>query len=489
MIPARARFTVIALFACAAAAGWFIGPAGPVYWDTFGYLTQALTGQVGGLGLGRPVFIWVSYAVSHGYLAAGGSVWHVEPLLRTCWLLVSATTAPATWVLARTSGLSPRASLLAGLVVAVSPAFAHTSANVLTDGPAAAVVAWSLAAGALATVRAANPETRRGAQRYAWLAGALLGIACGLREESALFAVSLALMWSAAPTTTRRRLAVAMTVAAVVVVTAPVVLVALTQPGYADTVAWWLHAVAPVGTVADPVLRRLGAYLAWLVALGPVAVAAALVTWIGRPAHLLGRQRLLLAVCLPAAIQLLALASYPEISYGPRYLVSVFPGAVALPAGLTLDRWLGASRARLALVGAALLVPVLAARPLVQAGERSLRRTIAALPAALLQVPEGSVIVTGQPCPAIPLVEHEYELDPAFRGGTLQWQAVCPGSAWPANLAARLDTARAEHRVIVLDLRATSWLGVEQQHSLAQAVRYRDAHAQAIASGEIVIWQ
>lgn len=489
MIPARPWVSATVLFVCAAAAAVFIGPSGPVYWDTFGYLTQALTGQVGGLGLGRPLFVWASYAVSHAYLAAGGSVWHVEALLRACWLLVSATTAPATWGLARACGLSRRAALFAGLGVAVSPAFAHTSANVLTDGPAAALVVWSLAAGAQATRLTARQVLSRRAGAYAWLAGSLLGAACGLREESVLFAASLVLMWLAAPKPARPRLAVAMTVPAVLVGAGPVLVAALTQPGYAGTVGWWLRAVVPAGAVRDPATRRLGVYLAWLVALGPAVAAAAVVAWTRQRACLLRSRSLALAVCLPAVVQLLALAFYPEISYSPRYLAIVFPGAVALPAGLALDRWAGPSRARLVGLGATLLVPLLVARPFLLARSAPLEGALAALPRTLIALPAGSVVVTGQLCPAIPFVEEEYRRDPAYSNRALQWQTVCPGSAWPPDLATHLDAARAEHRLVVLDLRPASWLGLEQQRSLGLAVRYRDAHLQQVAGGRIIVWQ
>src|SRR5687768_6957122 len=80
----------LALYATAIAAALLIGPRGPVYWDSFGYVAQALTGQVGGLALGRPLFVLVSHAIVEAYRALGGSVWAVEPVLRTFWLAVAA---------------------------------------------------------------------------------------------------------------------------------------------------------------------------------------------------------------------------------------------------------------------------------------------------------------------------------------------------------------------------------------------------------------
>ena len=179
-----------AIYACALVIAWLVGPRGPVYWDSFGYVTQAIQGRVGGLALGRPLFIWVSHEVARGYLAAGGSVWSLEAVLRTFWLLVAASAAPSTFALARALGLPRRVALLAALVVAGSPAMAHTSAAVLTDAPAVAMSTLATMLG----VQAA----RDGSVRDAAAAGATLGIAVGLREQSVVVGVTLALLaWSA----------------------------------------------------------------------------------------------------------------------------------------------------------------------------------------------------------------------------------------------------------------------------------------------------
>ncbi len=84
----RARF--VALYAIATLAAWAIGPDGPVYWDSHGYVIQAITGRAGGLMLGRPAFVLVSHGVARGWIAGGGGLRVVEPLLRVWWMLVSA---------------------------------------------------------------------------------------------------------------------------------------------------------------------------------------------------------------------------------------------------------------------------------------------------------------------------------------------------------------------------------------------------------------
>jgi len=101
-----------------------------VYWDSFGYVAQAVSGQIGGLGLGRPLFVLISHAVATAIRATGAPVFTVEPVLRLFWLAVSAAAAPLTLTLARECGLSTRASLFAGLAVALSLPLAHVSASV-----------------------------------------------------------------------------------------------------------------------------------------------------------------------------------------------------------------------------------------------------------------------------------------------------------------------------------------------------------------------
>ena len=130
------------LYLAAPAAALTLASSTSLYWDSFGYLAQALNGQVGGLGLGRPVFVLVSHALARTWLAAGGSVWSVETVVRAGWTVLACTAAPLTRRLARHCGLSSGAAILAGLAVACSPAMAHATTQVLTDAPAVVFLLW-----------------------------------------------------------------------------------------------------------------------------------------------------------------------------------------------------------------------------------------------------------------------------------------------------------------------------------------------------------
>jgi hypothetical protein len=73
-VPASAtRRACVALYVSAVLAAVALGSRGPLYWDSFGYVGQALSGQVGGLALGRPLFVLGSHGLALGLQAAGGS--------------------------------------------------------------------------------------------------------------------------------------------------------------------------------------------------------------------------------------------------------------------------------------------------------------------------------------------------------------------------------------------------------------------------------
>ena len=56
------------IWGLAVGCGLVVGSWGPVYWDSYGYVAQAMTGEVGGLGAGRPVFALLTHAIA--------ALWH-----------------------------------------------------------------------------------------------------------------------------------------------------------------------------------------------------------------------------------------------------------------------------------------------------------------------------------------------------------------------------------------------------------------------------
>jgi len=454
-------------YLCAAACAVFIGSPGPVYWDSFDYVTQALTGQVGGLGVGRPVFAMATQAVAALWQWGGGSVWDLEPVLRLLLILCTAFSAPLTRRLALESGCSSRAAGLAAAFVAASPAFAHTSAAVLTDGPAVPLVLLTW----ITSVRALRSGRRADA---AW-AGLWFGLAIGLREASLFAAVTCAaLVWQASPAG-RLRVATSFIVTAAAVVLLPMVWIGMTQPGYAGTIATWLDGMAHDRALKAWTWQEASVVVGWILALGPVA-ALVLVTSglrgfgtsrprnVGTPA--------LRDLVVPAWLQWGVMATYMGVSYSPRYLLSAFPAALAMPAGWVLDRRLPSVLTPRAwgLLVLVFLTPLVAGRVLVRSGEAPVIAVRDALPALLESVPPDAVIVTGHACPAVALIRTQATLEPRRTLASPRWTTVCPGWAWPEDLGATLNRHRSSGRTVVVDLRDAAWRGAEQQRSL-EAVR------------------
>ena len=111
--PALPPRALAALYAIAVATAWWVGPDGPIYWDSFGYVIQSITNRAGGLMLGRPAFVLLSHASVVVWRALGGGITSVEPLLRTQWMLVTSLAAPSLAIVAGRAGASARASIVA----------------------------------------------------------------------------------------------------------------------------------------------------------------------------------------------------------------------------------------------------------------------------------------------------------------------------------------------------------------------------------------
>ncbi len=467
VLPRRA---LALLYATAALAAWWVGPRGPVYWDSFGYVIQSITGRVGGLMLGRPTFVLVSHAAVSAWRALGGGVASVEPLLRALWMLVSALGAPALALVALRAGASTRSSLAAGLLLALSPSVAHTSRAVLTDAPSMAVTVMSFA---VALRAARDASTSRMA-----LAGALLGVAGGLREQAVAHLLTLAALAWTAPRRRAALVAVAV-VGCALSLALPVAWIALRQPSYVSTLREWGRAMAGERAQHPYGARDFAMFLAWLAASGPSAVWLSIASVTRRRGAIVWSSRLL-ALAIPSGLQLAALAFYQDISFSPRYLLAALPCAVMLPAGLALDV-AGSRRSARRGVAIATVATALVAGVVMRVVERPLVEGLRTLPARLAAVPSNAAVVTGQLCPAVVYLREFSKLQGDARPA---WVQVCPGWRWPRDLGARLDALRAEGRPVVIDLRADSWVGDRQRRCRDEAARYARSHV-----GQVTLWR
>lgn len=465
-------------YLAALGAALVVGPVGPVYWDTFGYVTQSITGHIGGLGVGRPVFAMASQGVASVWQWAGGSVWDLELVLRVVWLLVSAFAAPLTRRLALDAGLSGRAAHFAAAFVAASPAYAHSSATVLTDGPSTTFV--------LLTWIVAIRAVREDAVRTAALAGVWFGLALGLREASMFSAATVLCLGLVASPRPRLRLLLTFGVVTAAIVVVPMAWVYLTQPGYVETIQGWLRGLEHDEALKAWDWREARLISFWLLLFGPVPLAlafAAIRRWRETGPWRWG-------LVAPAWFQWGVMMTYVGITYSPRYLMTSFPAAVAIPAAWFLDRYLGSpvsTRMRQALV-LALCLPLLGARLIVHPYEAKLLAISSSLAADLSTVPADAVIVTGHACPAVPMIRELVKVEPRLGMHAPAWTEICPGWGWPADIVATLDGHLAAGRAVVLDMRDHAWQGPEQLQSRDDLRRYADAR-RVQHPGAVILWE
>lgn len=464
---------VLGLYGLALAAAWWVGADGPIYWDSFGYVIQAITNRAGGLMLGRPTFVLLSHLAVRAWRALGGDLASVEPLLRTAWMLVSALGAPMLASVASRTGASRRASLAAGAFLALSPAVAHTSRAVLTDGPSMSVMLFAVALGLRA--HATTSVARM------FVAGLVLGVATGMREPSVVHLLSLLALAALAP---RRRTLLGAAAIAGVAVSLGVVVAgfAHAQPSYADTLSAWSRAMAAERAQHAYGVQDFAMFWAWVSVAGLVPllglIGAVRAGW--RPRDL---SRPLAALSVLSGLQLCALAFYQDIGFSPRYLVGALPLGLMLPCALAIDGVSADSKLRQRTLALSVVVAMLAG-PIVRRFERTLRRGLATLPARLSEVPDDAAIVTGQLCPAVVYHRELARLAGPHGMATPRWVQVCPGWRWPASLSARLDSFRAEGRTVVIDLRGDSWIGERQLRCRREAAAYVAGHP-----GEVVVWR
>jgi hypothetical protein len=380
-----------------------VGIHGVAYWDAGDYVRLAIDGGQSGLLLGRPLFLLVSRLI----LRTGVDPVHAEPVLRWFWCGVGAVAPPALAVLAVRLGLSRAAALAAGVALALSPSFAHTAHQVLTDAP-------SLALAIVALLAATHAQ--------AALAGLLLAVAILTRETAAIHAVAVAILLG------RRAIVAAGVCAAVMAAT----LWACPPPAF-DA---WMHAMAR-SVQAHPITAwQIEAPFLWILAAGPLPVAAGIVVLARRPP---ARWRI---VSWPAVAGTLAILFYPDGWFSPRYMLATVPLACFLPAA----EWLAA---RPRLLAAALIGP-LVTLVIVTKPARVVAARAAAVMARVAALPAGAFVVPGHYCADARLgatIHRRHDL-----------QMMCTGWEWPEDPARALDAALAAGHPVAMDLSHDAWM-------------------------------
>ena len=398
------EFAALWLLALAAASA--IGTHGIAYWDAGDYTLLAMNGGKSGLLLGRPLFLLVSRLV----LLTGVEPASAEPVLRWFWTAVSALAAPLMAVLATRLGLERRPALFAGIALALSPSFAHTSHQVLTDAPA---LALSIAAIASA------------ASNRAWLAGLLLAAAITTRETATVHAVAVVLLLG------RRRGWTAIAVAAAAVAA---IVITHQPPGVLE----WFTAMTRSVSAHPWSIVDLLTSVAWVIVAGPGPVIVGAFTLVRRSVS-----PRVMTVSVPSAIFSVFLLFYPDGSFSPRYVLATVPLAFFIAAA----PWLAARR----LLAALLLVVPIAIAAVAATSANSVAAYGASVSRRIAGLPPDTTLVPGHFCPQSRLA--------AAIAGRSDLQFICPGWDWPQDVAASLDATLDSGRPLALDLADAAWVG------------------------------
>ena len=450
MEPARdnavGTYVTCGLWLLAFAAAGIFGIHGLAYWDAGDYVRLSIAGGQSGLLLGRPLFLLVSRLI----VSAGVDPASVEVVLRWFWTGVGAIAAPALALLAARLGLSRRASIAAGVALALSPSFAHIAHQVMTDAPALAMTIGALVAAA---------------SGQAVLAGLLMGIAILTRETAAFHLVAMVLLLMN-PRVFPGQSAVdggswARYLRPLLALVVTAIVIALTLVEFpAPALDAWIHAMSRSVQTHPITLWQVVSPFLWILAAGPIPVvvgAYILLKDRGRTYFLEKSApgpsaRRWLLVSVPAAIGTVLLLFYPDGSYSPRYMLATVPLAFFLPAA----QWM-ADRPRAMGVGFAVPLVILYVS---MAYPREVAVRGATLIDRIVSLPQKTLVVPGHFCPQARLG--------ATIHGRPDLSMMCPGWEWSDNPAGVLDAALAEGRPVAVDISADAWLGQRE-------VPYRDA--------------
>jgi hypothetical protein len=422
----RSDFAVVWLAAFAAAA--LVGTHGIAYWDAGDYVRLAISGGESGLLLGRPLFLLISRLV----LRIGVDPAHAEVVLRWFWTVAGTAAAPLLGLLAARLGADRASALVAGLLLALSPSFAHTAHQVLTDAPALA-----LSIAALCFAARGEPVG----------AGLVLAAAIATRETAAIH--PLAVAWLCGR---RAWIAVIVCVASVASV------IAIWRP---PSLGSWAGAMSS-SVAANPLsIVDVAIAFGWVLAAGPVAVVTGSIALArppsprlppslelrrtGRWASLVPRD--IAVIAWPAAIATVALMFYPDGSFSPRYMLATVPIAFFIPAALSL-------KAHRRLLVVSLAVPLIAALIATQPADR-VAAYGATLGTRVSALPDNALVVPGHFCPQARLA--------AAVHGRADLMFVCPGWEWPVDLMSLLENAIANGSIVAIDASGEAWVGRREQ--------------------------
>jgi hypothetical protein len=167
-------------------------------------------------------------------------------------------------------------------------------------------------------------------------------------------------------------------------------------------------------------------------------------------------------------------------------MLHALPGALAIPAAWAVSRIRVRGRELpLAVIGAALAIPIVVTRPVLAPRQAALVAATRDVPRRVATLPPRSILITGQPCAALPMFRTLARLDRP-ESPLADHETICAGWAWPRDLARRLDEPLASGRTIVADLRPGAWTP-SQAAERRELDAWLEAHSSATVA--LVAWR
>jgi hypothetical protein len=333
----------IALYLYVAGSAPFLGQ-----WDSYDYLKHIVSHQLSALGFGRPVFLGYNILLWESVRR----IFHLEPLkveavVMTGTVLLGVAGLLLFRALAR-QFLSPRASRMAALALAVSPIYAVYSGFIMTEVP----MLVALIGSGLILCKSAHRHPVWGAAA----SGILFGMAFGMREQAlTLGAAYLWIIWSKGQTgRSRVRSILLFGSTAMAAVLVPVLWLYFSDPaGFVERTRIWLRAI-PMGQ--SHFAMNVQASLLYALAICPAswstAAAAGLYVLFRRRASgksvVSGREPEnseasvkypVLGIFCSIVLPIVALWRDADVQIHPRYAMVALPGSLLFCACI-YDRWI-----------------------------------------------------------------------------------------------------------------------------------------------------
>jgi hypothetical protein len=438
------------LAALAWALAWFVRDPFITDWDSFDYAACVVEGTPSPLGLGRALFLGYNRAL---WLAAhhwfGLKAEDAYLVIRYGVIAQSGVAIIGLYALYRELTARRDATLLAVLMVSLSPLFIVYSGRGMSEIPGIVAWSWSLW-WMLRSLRA------RCVAQYL-IAAALFGLGANMREFAVLYLplIPLAgwlsgLRWKTSLT--------ALMIALITTLAGPIFWLWSWPEYYLPALRVWYGLSAQERLEHPVTMRNLWLLIGYAFVCSPAATLITPATLRHAFAKKIGsdqRARLLLLLACCGLVSVIAQAANHDLALNPRYLLIGLP-SLAPWCGWRLAHW-RSKRILIALV-ALTLVSLVGMQIFLERYQWPMTYATRDYSVKISALPDRAVFIVGK---RTPLVNFYRRI-----GAHPDWQTIAFGSGWPDDkLGAVIDAHLKEGRPVFVDFDEKIWTEGMRTHS------------------------